>query len=355
MTDVTSRFASTSKMPPGYRGFILAVACTLALSSVAPGCGPAAATSQPAGSGAAKPTTMRLGYFANLTHAQAVLAVSSGELEQAIAPTKLQSRIFNAGPSLIEALFAGEIDVGYVGPGPTLNAHAKSRGQGVRVIAGAAANGVVIVAGKDSGITALDQLKGKRIATPQLGNTQDIAARHYLIYKLGQPDATNVLAVANAEQLAMLDRGQIDAAWVPEPWGARLIQEAGGRLIAEEKDLWPDKRFSLTVLVTTPEFLARNPELVRSLLRVHRVWTRRLTADAPKHAPALGAALNALTGKSLPPAVFADALARTTFTDEPYEDTLKTFARWSFDLGFAREAPDLTGLVDTTILRSLTD
>src|SRR4051812_10511227 len=139
---------------------------------------------------------LRLGYFANVTHAQAVLGASSGEFAVAVTPTKFSTKVFNAGPSLIEALFAGEIDIGYVGPGPALSAHLKSHGEGIRVISGAAANGVLIVARKDSGITALADLKGKRIATPQQGNTQDIAARHYVVSELKQPDASSVIPVA---------------------------------------------------------------------------------------------------------------------------------------------------------------
>jgi NitT/TauT family transport system substrate-binding protein len=154
---------------------------------------------------------VRVGYFANLTHAQAVLGVASGDFERAVAPAKVKTKVFNAGPSLVEALFAGEIDIGYVGPGPALAAHGKSKGRGVRVVAGAAANGVLIVARDGSGIHSLEELKGKRVATPQQGNTQDIAARHYLTKTLGQPDTKNVLPVANAEQAAMMSRQQVDA------------------------------------------------------------------------------------------------------------------------------------------------
>ena len=156
----------------------------------------------------APPAEVRLGYFANLTHAQAVLGVSSKEFEQALAPSKLTTHIFNAGPSLIEALDSGDLDIGYVGPGPVLAIHQKSHGEAVRVIAGAAANGVVIVAGKDSGINSLADLKGKRLATPQAGNTQDISAKHYLLSELKQDDVANVLPVANTEQLQLLATGK---------------------------------------------------------------------------------------------------------------------------------------------------
>jgi len=143
---------------------------------------------------------LRLGYFANVTHAQAVLGVASGEFQSALGQTQLTPKVFNAGPELITALNAGAIDIGYVGPGPVLSADVSSRGQGIRVIAGAAANGVVIVASKDSGIHTLADLKGKRIATPQLGNTQDVSARHYVTEILGQPDAENVKEVRNSQQ-----------------------------------------------------------------------------------------------------------------------------------------------------------
>src|SRR5437660_3899734 len=148
---------------------------------------------------------VRIVYFANVTHAQAVLGVSGGGFEKAIAPAKLSTKVFNAGPSLIEALFAGEIDIGYVGPGPALNAHAKGRGVKIRVIAGAAANGVLIVARKDAGIDSLSQLSGKRLATPQMGNTQDLSAKHYLMAELKQKDVNNVLPIANTEQGTLME------------------------------------------------------------------------------------------------------------------------------------------------------
>jgi NitT/TauT family transport system substrate-binding protein len=293
---------------------------------------------------------VRVGYFANLTHAQAVLGVASGDYAQAVAPAKLETKIFNAGPSLIEALFAGEIDIGYVGPGPVISAQARSHGQGIRVVAGGAANGVVVVVRKDSGIASLAQLAGKRLATPQLGNTQDISARHYLASVLGQTDSSRVTPIDNAQQAALFARNEIDAAWVPEPWGQLLIAQAGATLLAEEKDLWPEKEFVLTLVVTTPEYLAKHPETVERVLGAHRTWTDRLAADPAKYAPALDDALFALTGKRLDPAVVREALGRVKFTSNPNRRTLEAFASWTHDLGFERETVDLANLVDTTIL-----
>lgn len=289
------------------------------------------------------PTEVRLGYFANITHAQGVLGVSSGEFERAIAPAKLTTRVFNAGPALVEALLAGEIDIAYIGPGPAITAHQRTRGEGIHIISGAAANGVVIVARKDAPISSLDDLVGKRIATPQLGNTQDISARHFLKSK-GVTDLSTILPIANAEQSAMMARGEIDAAWVPEPWGARLIAE-GGRLIAEEKDLWPTKRFNLTVVIASQKFLKEHPETAAKLLAVHESWTQRLQANPQSHSAALGDAIFALTTKRLPAEVISQALSRVEFTNDPMPETLQKMAEWSAELGFSKGSTSIEGLI----------
>jgi NitT/TauT family transport system substrate-binding protein len=233
-----------------------------------------------------------------------------------------------------------------------ISGNAKSYGEGIRVVAGAAANGVVIVARKGSGIAKMEDLAGKRLATPQLGNTQDISARHYVASVLGQP-TSSVTPVENAQQAAMFERGQIDAAWVPEPWGERLIEETGATLVAEEKDMWPGGELALTLVVTTPEFLARRPDVVKAVLGVHEKWTKALAADAASHVPELGDALFGLTGKRLAPGVLPKAIARVRFIDEPLPETLQAYASWSQDLGFERRTVGLSGLVDTHILESV--
>lgn len=300
--------------------------------------------SEKSGSSPDTPKEVRLGYFANITHAQAVLGVDSGEFAAALAPIALKAKVFNAGPALMEALRSGAIDVGYVGPGPVLSAYGASAGEAVRVISGAAANGVIIVVRKDSGIKTLKDLTGKRIATPQYGNTQDIAARHYVTHELGQKDHRNVIAVPNAEQSSMMQRGEIDAAWVPEPWGARLIADVGATLIAEEKDLWPQKQFSLTVVVTTPEFLKAQPKIIEKILGVHRHWTQRLTQDAPAQIPALGKALYKLLGKELPAKVLREAFERVTFSDDPLKSTFTSMGQWSYELDFGQPIQRLDAL-----------
>jgi NitT/TauT family transport system substrate-binding protein len=325
--------------------------------AVAAGCEKSDSTSSTDGSSgaaAAPPEEVRLGYFGNVTHAQAVLGTASGDFAKAVAPSKFSTKVFNAGPSLIEALFSNNIDIGYVGPGPTLSAHQKSRGEGIRVIAGAAANGVIIVARKDSGITTLQDLAGKKVATPQAGNTQDIAARRYLIKELGQPTANNVVAIANAEQQGMMSRGEIDAAWAPEPWGSRLIIENGATLIAHENEaLWPHKKFVLTSVITTPEFLKKHPDAVAKVLGVHVKWTERLQKDPAGTVGPLGDALFGLSGKKLPAGVLDAALKNVQFTDDPLDETFQVMGQWAYDVGYAKEPAKLEGLIDTTLLQQV--
>lgn len=296
---------------------------------------------------------VRLGYFPNLAHAQAVLAVDSGELARALAPNELVTRTFNAGPTLIESLFAGEIDIGYVGPGPAVNAFIQSRGRGIRVIAGASADGVAIVARAGSGVRTLADLKGRRIATPQLGNTQDISARHWVIVELGADNADRVIPVPNAEQAGMMQRGEIDASWAVEPWASRLVLDTGGVIVAQEKDLWPGGTFALALVVVSPEFLAAHPDIVAEFLAVHRDWTERLAADPNKQATALADALERLTGKRLPDEVVSQALTRIRFTTDPLPDSIRTFAERAASLGMARGVPDVSVMIDTSALEQV--
>jgi NitT/TauT family transport system substrate-binding protein len=291
---------------------------------------------------------LRLGYFPNVTHAQAVLEVASGELQQALGSTHLKAITFNAGPGLIGALNGGSLDIAYVGPGPVLSTNQSSGGQSVRVIAGAAADGVCIVARKDSGITSMADLAGKKIATPELGNTQDTAARHYMTAVLGQSNADNVVPVRNAQQETLMAEGKLDAAWDPEPWASRLIADTGATLIAQEKDLWPQKRFALTVVITTPKFLADHPDIVKTVLTVHHQWTLRLAQDPLAYADKLNAALGDLTKKQLPAEVIRNAMSRTVFTDDPMPDTFATMGQWKFN-----SAVDLSALFQTDIINGL--
>jgi NitT/TauT family transport system substrate-binding protein len=321
-------------------------------------CGCGAPTPSAATGTEQEPASFRLGYFANVTHAQAVLGVANGMFQKALGSVPLKPVVFNAGPSAVEALFAGELDATYIGPGPTANAFIKSHGEAVRVIAGAAANGVVLVVRKDAGIAKLEDLKGKRIATPQHGNTQDISARAFVIHTLHDKPkqdggTTDIQAVPNAEQLGLFKQKQLDASWAPEPWATRLVKEGDGAILDEEKNLWPEKRFAITLLVVSKRFLDAHPKTIERLLRAHLELTALLRDKGAECEPALNAEFAKLLGKPLDPQTLHDALSRVEFTTDPLNASVQTFSDWSAELGFSSGKVDLQPLFDQTILERL--
>ena len=298
---------------------------------------------------------LRLGYFPNLTHATAVYGVAEGVFADALGQTTLKTQVFNAGPSAVEALFAGSLDATYIGPNPTVNAFIRSQGEAVRIIAGATSGGASLVV--RPGITDAAGLRGTRIATPQTGGTQDIALRHYLdengfeVNPAGAGEVT-VLAQENATTLTAFQSGQIDGAWVPEPWASRLVLEAGGSVLVDERDLWPGGDFVTTQLIVRTDYLREHPETVRRLVEGSVESNRRITADPEATKQVLNDALAGLTGKPLAPAVLDRAFAQIRVTDDPIASSLATSAQHAFDTGLVQPA-DLTGIYDLSLLREV--
>jgi NitT/TauT family transport system substrate-binding protein len=295
---------------------------------------------------------LKLGYFPNVTHAQALVGVDDGTFARALSG-RLETRMFNAGPAAMEALLAGDLDASYVGPGPAAIAFLRTRGQALRVVAGAASGGAALVV-KDARVPA--ELAGKRVASPQLGNTQDVALRMWL-RKVGLHDArgqgpVEVTPLANADILALFARGDLAGAWVPEPWAARLVAEAGGRILVDERTLWPEGLFPTTVLVVSTRALERRRAEVLALVRAHLELTRRWEHDRDGFARLANAAYGKRTGKPLPDAVLRDALSRVTPVTDPLVHQLEHMARDAQALGFAPKG-DLSGMVDATMLQEL--
>lgn len=312
-----------------------------------------------AGAGEEK-RVVRLGYFPNITHAQAVLGVSRGDFQKALGDqVALETSVFNAGPSVIEALFAGHLDLAYVGPSPTLNGYLQSRGEEVRVICGSADNGVLIVGSNKRGLTRLEDLRGKKIATPQLGNTQDISAKYFVVHQLKgrlkeRGGETEVIPIANPDIEILFEKDQLDAAWLPEPWATRLIERGLVNRIAEEKDLWPDKRFAITSIIARRKFLQEHPDDVRNFLRAHAALTRALEENAERFAPELNAELRHLTGKYLPLSVVRGALGNVAFTTDPGTATFQRFFEMGRELNLIRAGDlDLANLVDDRLLNGV--
>jgi len=290
---------------------------------------------------------LRLGHFPNLTHAQAVYARAGGQFEKKIGvPIKWTS--FNAGPTAIEALFGDAIDATFVGPNPAINGYIKSRGEKFVIIAGAASGGAGLVVRKGAGIKTEKDFGGKTIATPQLGNTQDVGARIWFSergYKLREKGGDLTLfPLSNPDQLTMFRKKQIDGAWTVEPWLSRLELEGGGELFLEEKTLWSDGKHITTHLVVSKSILASSPKLIRNLLDALIEVTQEINADKAAAAEVLNTELKKETGKAMPEAVITRALGRIEFTWDPISASLRKSAEAAHKIGFLRTAPNLQGI-----------
>lgn len=302
---------------------------------------------------------IRVGAFPNVTHPQPMVGKANGWFERAMGPNvKIEWKTFNAGPSAIEALFAGAIDLTYIGPNPTISGYVRSKGEALRVVAGAASGGAALVVRADSAIQKPEDFRGKRIATPQLGNTQDVALRAWLkahgMKPTNKGGDVQVTPMANPDQLTLFLKKELDAAWAPEPWATRLIREGNGRLFLDERDLWPQRRFIVTNLIVSTKFLREHPELVKNWIRAHVELTDWIHGHLPEAKTLLNQQIQRETGKSVQPAIVDEAFTRIEVTYDPIRSSLLTAAQSAFEAGFlGREMPDLSGLYDLSFLNQV--
>ena len=304
-------------------------------------------------------TVVRVGAFPNITHAQAMVGKANGSFEKALGSrARVEWTTFNAGPSAIEALFAGALDMTYIGPNPTISGYVRSNGEALRVIAGAASGGVSLVVRNDSGINKPEDFHGKKVASPQLGNTQDVALRAWLrAHGLKPTDKggdVQVIPLANPDQLTMFLQRQLDASWAPEPWATRLIHEGNAHLFLDERDLWPRGQFVITNLIVSTRFLREHPDLVKSWLTAHVEITDWINAHSAEARTILNQQIQKETGKALAPTVLVEAFSRLQVTYDPIRSSLLTSARSAYEAGFlGREMPDLSGLYDLNLLNQV--
>ncbi len=302
--------------------------------------------------------TMRVGYFANLTHSQALIGVARGDFQKALGSNvTIQTTVFNAGPSVIEALFAGQIDLSYIGPNPAINGYIQSDGKALRIIAGATTGGAALVVRPAANIKTAADLAGKKLASPQLGNTQDVALRGYLsehgLKTKDQGGDVEIDPTDNATILDLFRLGQIDGAWVPEPWASRLVVDGGGTVFVDERDLWPGGNFTTAVIIVDTKFLAAHPDAVKAWLRAH-VEITQWELENPGDAQALmNAQIQKLTGKALSSDVIVMAWSRMKPTWDPISASLAKCAQSAFEAGFLKTQPDLTGINDLTTLNQV--
>ncbi|WP_437114750.1 ABC transporter substrate-binding protein [Streptomyces longispororuber] len=293
--------------------------------------------------------TVRIGYFPNLTHGTALVGDHEGLFQKELGATKASYAQFNAGPSEIEALNSKSIDIGWIGPSPAINGYTKSGGKNLRIIGGSASGGVKLVVNPEK-ITSLDDVKGKKIATPQLGNTQDVAFLHWISEKGWKVDAqsgkgdVSVVRTDNKITPDAYKSGSIDGAWVPEPTASKLVAE-GAKVLLDEADLWPDKKFVITNIIVRQDFLEKHPKVVEAVLR-GAVKANQFIKDNPEKAKAAAnAKLKQHSGKALPDGIIDPAWKSIQFTNDPLAATLGSEADHAVRAGLL-EKPDLKGIYD---------
>ncbi|MFI0200429.1 aliphatic sulfonate ABC transporter substrate-binding protein [Streptomyces sp. NPDC016734] len=347
------------------RGIVAAAALPLLIGALAScGYGSEAKNDEPKAADAAagdagkklSAAEVRIGYFPNLTHATALVGLQEGLIEKELNGTKVKPQSFNAGPSEIEALNGGSLDIGFIGPSPSINGYVKSKGSNLRIISGSASGGVKLVVNPDK-IKTLDDLKGKKIATPQKGNTQDVAFLNWISEKgwtvdpeSGKGDVS-VVRTDNKVTPDAFKQGSIDGAWVPEPTASKLVSD-GGSVLLDETALWPDKKFVITNIIVSQKFLKEHPDVVEAVLKGTVKTNEWINANPDKAKASANAKLEADSGKALDAKVLDPAWPSIAITDDPLASTLKTQSEWAVKAKLI-EQPDLAGIYDLTLLNKV--
>jgi len=304
-----------------------------------------------------KNTTVRIAHFPNITHSQALIGKAQGQFQKALGDgNQIEWKTFNAGPAEIEALFANEVDIGYIGPGPAINGYTKSKGD-LQIIAGATDGGAILVTRKDLVLKNLQELSGKKIAVPQFGNTQDLSLRN-ILQENGLKDTTKggtveVRQADNPDIKTLLDNGEIDAALVPEPWGSRLINEVKANVLLDNKEVWRQGKYTTAVVVARKDFIKDHPDLVEKFLRTHIEITEFINKNPEQAKDIINAQIKELTNKPLSKEILDASFSRLTVTNDPEKDSVVDFVNLSLDAGFIKQKPDLKGLFNFTILNKI--
>jgi NitT/TauT family transport system substrate-binding protein len=339
-----------------YRGLLPILLMVISLLAAACGDDSTSTSDTTGGSGSTDPVTVRLGYFPNITHAPGIVGDLGGYFaDNAGANVTIETSSYNAGPEAVEALFAEALDVTFIGPNPAINAYAQSDGAAIRIVSGATSGGAYFVVRE--GIDTPEDLAGTSIATPQLGNTQDVALRAWLkeegyeVDDAGGGDVS-IQPQANGDALAAFIAGDIDGAWVPEPWATRFIQEGGAHVLVDEADLWPEGGYVTTHLIVRTAFLEEHPDVVKGLISGLADAIDLIESDPDQAKELTNEGIEALTDKPLTEEVIDAAWENLTFTLDPIASSLEESAKDAEAAGLL-EPVDLSGIYDLSLLNEI--
>ncbi|NJK77965.1 MAG: ABC transporter substrate-binding protein [Nanoarchaeota archaeon] len=293
---------------------------------------------------------IRVAYFPNISHAVPIIGIEKGFFSNQIGNDILiESHLFDSGPQVIESIFAGSVDIAYVGPGPAINAFLKSEKHNVRILSGAASGGVSFIVHPTSKIQSVEDFDGKRIAAPQIGNTQDISLRTYLSENGLKPaekgGSVIVLNTGNSDIYILFAKGDIDAAWVPEPTATILVQQLDGTRLFNEKELWPENKFASVVLIAREEYVIKHPEIIQKWLDAHQQTVSWINSNKVETRTIFIDFMKDEMGKSLPVELIDESLSNLEITSDPIVDSINTIAKRADSLGYlGRHGYNLDGL-----------
>ena len=293
---------------------------------------------------------IRVAFFPNVGHAIPIIGTETGIFSNGLGnQTVIETKLFDSGPQVIESLFANSIDIAYVGPGPAINGFLKSENKGIKILSGAASGGASFIVHPDSSISSVQDFPGKRIAAPQIGNSQDISLRTYLsengLTPAEKGGSVVVFNIPNPDIYTLFVKGEIDAAWVPEPWATILVNELGGKRLFYEEELWPDKQFASVLLIGRSDFIEKHPQIIQNWISSHMETVDRINSNPNESELIFNQFLKKTLGQSLPEQIVSESLANLEITSDPITNSIYIFAERADSLGYlGRHGYDLEGI-----------
>jgi len=299
---------------------------------------------------------IRVAFFPSIGHIIPIVGLEEKIFEKGIGEEKqIETKLFDSGPQVIESIFSGSIDVAYVGPGPIINGFLKSDGKDIKILSGAASGGASFIIQPNSGLESLENFDGKRIASPQISNSQDVSLRHYLeshgLKSVEKGGTVFVLNISNPDIYTLFAKGDIDGAWVPEPWATILVQELDGIRLFNEEKLWPNEEFASVLLIVRTEYLENNPETVQKWVESHEKTVTWINSNPDKSKSLFSSFLMDYMGKSLPTKIIDESFSNITITSDPIKNSVIIFAERADSLGYlGRDGYNLDGIFYNAVL-----
>ena len=299
---------------------------------------------------------IRVAFFPSIGHIIPIVGLEEKIFEKGIGEEKqIETKLFDSGPQVIESIFSGSIDIAYVGPGPIINGFLKSDGKDIKILSGAASGGASFIIQPNSGLESLENFDGKRIASPQISNSQDVSLRHYLeshgFKSVEKGGTVFVLNISNPDIYTLFAKGDIDGAWVPEPWATILVQELDGIRLFNEEKLWPNEEFASVLLIVRTEYLENNPETIQKWVESHEKTVTWINANPDKSKSLFSSFLIDYMGKSLPTKIIDESFSNITITSDPIKNSVIIFAERADSLGYlGRDGYNLDGIFYNAVL-----